>query len=96
MHESQSRLWENLVGRSLSFWRHFFPRLAELFPEALAGYDVERWYREVRLRRTSEGTNEIQRRAIAKNPHVRPSPRRRPPRLRRRASGVRRLCPTPT
>jgi carboxypeptidase Taq len=47
MHESQSRMWENLVGRSLPFWRHFFPRLQELYPDTLAGYDVERWYREV-------------------------------------------------
>jgi carboxypeptidase Taq len=47
MHESQSRMWENLVGRSLPFWRHFFPRLQELFPDALGSYDVERWYREV-------------------------------------------------
>ena len=47
MHESQSRMWENLVGRSLPFWRFFFPRLQELFPDALAGYDVDRWYREV-------------------------------------------------
>jgi carboxypeptidase Taq len=46
MHESQSRMWENLVGRSLPFWRRFFPRLQELQPDALAGYDVERWYRE--------------------------------------------------
>jgi len=47
LHESQSRMWENLVGRSLPFWRHFFPRLQELFPEALAGYDVDRWHREI-------------------------------------------------
>jgi carboxypeptidase Taq len=47
MHESQSRMWENLVGRSLPFWRHFFPRLQELYPDTLAGYDAERWYREV-------------------------------------------------
>ncbi len=47
MHESQSRMWENLVGRSLPFWRFFFPRAQELFPEALSGYDVERWYREI-------------------------------------------------
>jgi carboxypeptidase Taq len=47
MHESQSRMWENLVGRSQPFWRFFFPRLRELFPEALRGYDAERWYREV-------------------------------------------------
>jgi carboxypeptidase Taq len=47
VHESQSRMWENLVGRSLPFWRHFFPRLQELYSATLAGYDVERWYREV-------------------------------------------------
>jgi len=47
MHESQSRMWENLVGRSLPFWRHFFPRLQETFPGAFDGYDAERWYREV-------------------------------------------------
>jgi carboxypeptidase Taq len=47
MHESQSRMWENLVGRSLPFWRHFFPRAKEHFPEAFGGYDVDRWYREI-------------------------------------------------
>jgi carboxypeptidase Taq len=47
MHESQSRMWENLVGRSLPFWRFFFPRLEELFPDSFDGYDAERWYREV-------------------------------------------------
>src|SRR5207248_2072714 len=47
MHESQSRMWENLVGRSLPFWRFFFPRLVELFPDALTGIDADDWYREV-------------------------------------------------
>jgi len=47
LHESQSRMWENLVGRSQPFWRRFFPRLQELFPDALAGHDAESWYREV-------------------------------------------------
>ena len=47
LHESQSRMWENLVGRSLPFWRHFFPRLQEVFPAAFQGYDADRWYREV-------------------------------------------------
>jgi carboxypeptidase Taq len=32
IHESQSRLWENLVGRSLGFWRFFYPRAQEVFP----------------------------------------------------------------
>lgn len=35
VHESQSRLWENLVGRSPEFWNHYFPRLQEAFPEQL-------------------------------------------------------------
>jgi carboxypeptidase Taq len=47
MHESQSRMWENLVGRSAPFWRRFFPRLQELHPAALKGHDAESWFREV-------------------------------------------------
>ena len=35
IHESQSRLWENLVGRSFAFWKHFFPSAQKHFPEAL-------------------------------------------------------------
>lgn len=33
VHESQSRLWENQVGRSREFWRHFEPRFRATFPE---------------------------------------------------------------
>jgi carboxypeptidase Taq len=44
MHESQSRLWENLVGRSLPFWRFFYPRLQERFPKQFRGVDVEQFY----------------------------------------------------
>ena len=36
LHESQSRLWENVVGRSLPFWRWFYPRLQETFPSRSA------------------------------------------------------------
>lgn len=36
MHESQSRLWENMVGRSKPFWRYFFPQAQRLFRSALA------------------------------------------------------------
>jgi carboxypeptidase Taq len=46
-HESQSRMWENMVGRSLPFWRHFFPRLQANFPEALANATLDDWYRSV-------------------------------------------------
>jgi len=47
LHESQSRLWENLVGRSLPFWRFFYPLLRETFPEALAAVELEDWYSSV-------------------------------------------------
>jgi carboxypeptidase Taq len=53
LHESQSRLWENVVGRSLPFWRWFFPRVQEKFPERLGGVPVEDFHRAVnRVRRT--------------------------------------------
>ena len=47
IHESQSRLWENMVGRSREFWVHYLPLLAEQFPEQLAGVDVDRVYAAV-------------------------------------------------
>ncbi|TMC97475.1 MAG: carboxypeptidase M32 [Chloroflexi bacterium] len=47
VHESQSRLWENLVGRSLPFWHHFFPSLRETFSEPLRGVEAEAFYRAV-------------------------------------------------
>ena len=37
IHESQSRMWENLVGRSRAFWQHFFPKWAKAFPAAAEG-----------------------------------------------------------
>ncbi|WP_242341172.1 MULTISPECIES: carboxypeptidase M32 [unclassified Anaeromyxobacter] len=46
IHESQSRLWENLVGRSLPFWRAFLPRLAARFPQ-LAGVAPADFHRAV-------------------------------------------------
>ena len=39
IHESQSRTWENLVGRSRGFWIWFYPQLQPLFPDALGGID---------------------------------------------------------
>jgi carboxypeptidase Taq len=47
LHESQSRTWENLVGRSRSFWRHFYPTLQETFPKQLGSVDEEAFYRAV-------------------------------------------------
>lgn len=47
MHESQSRMWENLVGRSRPFWEHFYPRLQEYFPSQLGGVDLETFYKGI-------------------------------------------------
>ncbi len=47
VHESQSRMWENLVGRSLPFWRYFFPRLKKLFPSQLGNVDLKTFYRAI-------------------------------------------------
>ena len=47
LHESQSRMWENLVGRSLPFWRFFYPQLQEQFPEALGDVELEQWYSSI-------------------------------------------------
>jgi carboxypeptidase Taq len=47
VHESQSRLWENLVGRSLGFWKHFYPRLQVVFPEQLQTVPLDTFYRAI-------------------------------------------------
>lgn len=47
VHESQSRLWENLVGRSLTFWDYAYPKLQDVFPDNLKGVTLERFYRAI-------------------------------------------------
>ena len=47
IHESQSRMWENLVGRSLPFWKKYYKDLQELFPTQLGNVDVETFYKGV-------------------------------------------------
>ena len=47
VHESQSRLWENVVGRSRGFWEHFYPRLRDTFPDQLASVPPEAFYRAI-------------------------------------------------
>ncbi len=47
IHESQSRFYENIIGRSPAFIHAIFPRVRELFPEQLAGVDEEQFYRAV-------------------------------------------------
>jgi carboxypeptidase Taq len=41
IHESQSRTWENLVGRSAGFWRWFYPQLQQIFPARLGGIEEQ-------------------------------------------------------
>ena len=43
IHESQSRLLENYIGRSLPFWQYFFPKLKDIFPSALHDVDIQQF-----------------------------------------------------
>jgi carboxypeptidase Taq len=47
VHESQSRTWENLVGRSRAFWKGFYPRLRKVFPGQLGDVGLDRFYRAI-------------------------------------------------
>lgn len=47
IHESQSRMIENIVGRSLGFWQAHYPQLQSLFPEQLGSHDVIAFYRAI-------------------------------------------------
>jgi carboxypeptidase Taq len=47
VHESQSRLWENLVGRSLPFWEHFYPALKKTFASQLDGVSLKSFYKAI-------------------------------------------------
>ncbi len=47
VHESQSRLWENLVGRSRGFWSHVYPQLQATFPDTFGDVSLDRFYRAI-------------------------------------------------
>jgi carboxypeptidase Taq len=47
VHESQSRTWENLVGRSRIFWEYYYPQLQSAFPEQLGSVPLDAFYRAV-------------------------------------------------
>ena len=47
VHESQSRMWENLVGRSLPFWEHFYPEFQKLFPAQVGNIDLRTFYQGI-------------------------------------------------
>ena len=44
IHESQSRMWENFVGRSRPFWEHFYPQAQATFPQALSDVSLDRFH----------------------------------------------------
>ena len=47
VHESQSRLWENQVGRSRGFWEYFYPQLQRVFPQQLQNVPLDAFYRAI-------------------------------------------------
>ncbi len=53
VHESQSRLWENIVGRSRGFWTYWYPRLQRAFSKSLKEVDLETFLRAINKVETS-------------------------------------------
>jgi carboxypeptidase Taq len=47
VHESQSRTWENIVGRSRGFWEFYYPKLQKVFPEQLGDVSLDTFYRAI-------------------------------------------------
>jgi carboxypeptidase Taq len=47
VHESQSRTWENIVGRNRGFWEHYYPRLQQIFPDQLKNVPLDTFYRAI-------------------------------------------------
>ena len=49
MHESQSRFWENIIGRSPEFWQYFYPKLKAVFPEQFKNVSREEFVKAVNV-----------------------------------------------
>jgi carboxypeptidase Taq len=47
VHESQSRLWENIVGRGIDFWHYYYPHLQQVFPQQLGPVPLETFHRAI-------------------------------------------------
>lgn len=47
IHESQSRLWENNVGRGWSFWQHYYPTLQQYFPRQFGSVNLDQFYKGI-------------------------------------------------
>lgn len=68
VHESQSRLWENIVGRSEGCWQHYFPILQETFPDEFANVDVSTFYKAIN--KVSPGLIRVDADELTYNLHV--------------------------
>jgi carboxypeptidase Taq len=68
LHESQSRLWENQVGRSAAFWRGFFPVAHDVLGSALDGLDAQRMYQAVNV--VAPGVNRVAADELTYNLHI--------------------------
>jgi carboxypeptidase Taq len=68
LHESQSRLWENLVGRSLHFWRALYPKLQAAFPAQLSQVGLDAFHRT--LNRVSRSPIRVEADEVTYNLHI--------------------------
>jgi len=53
IHESQSRLWENMIGKSLGFWKYFYPALKKEFPAPFKNIPLQKFYESINCVRPS-------------------------------------------
>src|SRR5258707_11581328 len=68
IHESQSRLWENAVGRSRSFWQHFFPLARQVFHEPFHEVELDEFHFAVN--HVEPSTNRVQADEVTYNLHI--------------------------
>jgi carboxypeptidase Taq len=68
IHESQSRLWENLVGRNEGFWLHFYPQLQEKFAESLGDVSLDAFRKE--MNRVEPGLIRVEADEVTYNLHI--------------------------
>jgi carboxypeptidase Taq len=68
VHESQSRLWENAVGRSKAFWTHWLPTARQVFPQALHDATLERFH--AAINRVAPSLIRVQADEVTYNLHI--------------------------
>jgi len=68
IHESQSRLWENIIGRSAPFWLHCYPSLREAFPAQFGAMDVDNFLQMIN--RVQPGLIRVEADELSYNLHV--------------------------